>query len=88
MLFIIVQLPFSAKFFSPSLPPPKKSSTREREYLRADEVKAMIHAAKKMGRHGVRDSALVLLMFRHGLRSSELVALKWSQIDLVGGYKG
>jgi type 1 fimbriae regulatory protein FimB/type 1 fimbriae regulatory protein FimE len=25
-------------------------------------------------------------MFRHGLRTAELVALKWTQIDLVGGY--
>jgi integrase len=46
----------------------------------------MMSAAKKVGRHGVRDAAIILLMFRHGLRSAELVALKWSQIDLVGGY--
>lgn len=79
-------LPFSAKIFSPCLPPPSKSSTRERKYLRADEVNAIIRAAKKVGRHGVRDAAMILLMFRHGLRTAELVALKWSQIDLVGGY--
>jgi integrase len=46
----------------------------------------MIGAAKKVGRHGVRDAAIILLMFRHGLRTAELVALKWSQVDLVGGY--
>ena len=86
MLLLAAQLPFSAKFFSPSLPPPKKSSTREREYLRPDEINAMIRAAKKVGRHGVRDGAIILLMFRHGLRTAELVALKWTQIDLVGGY--
>ncbi len=51
MLQITVQLPFSAKFFSP---PPKKPSTREREYLLTSEINAMIHAAKKVGRHGVR----------------------------------
>lgn len=79
------QLLFSAKFSS-SVPPPKKSSTREREYLRPSEVQAMIDTAKKVGRHRVRDSALILLMFRHGLRTAELVALKWSQVDLVGGY--
>ena len=88
MLFFNVQLLFSAKLFSLSPPPPKKSSTREREYLRLSEVKAMIDAAKKVGRHGVRDSAIILLMFRHGLRTAELVALKWVQIDLVGGYIG
>ncbi len=86
MLPVTAQLPFSAKFFSPSLPPPKKSSTRERKYLRSPEVKAMIRAAKKIGRHGVRDGAIILLMFRHGLRTAELVALKWTEIDLVGGY--
>jgi hypothetical protein len=35
------QLPFSAKLFSP---PPKQPSTRDREYLRSPEVKAMIRA--------------------------------------------
>ena len=86
MLPVTAQLPFSAKLFSQNTPPPKKSSSREREYLRASEVKAMISAAKKVGRHRVRDSTIILLMFRHGLRTAELVALKWLQIDLVGGY--
>ena len=83
MLQTTAQLPFSAKLFSP---PPKKPSTREREYLRSPEVKAMIRAAKKVGRHGVRDGAIILLMFRHGLRTAELVALKWMQIYLADGY--
>ena len=83
MLQTTAQLPFSAKFFSP---PPKKPSTREREYLRSSEIKAMIRAAKKVGRHGIRDGGIILLMFRHGLRTAELVTLKWTQIDLVGGY--
>ena len=83
MLLFIAQLLFSAKLFSP---PPKQPSTREREYLRSSEVNAMIRAAKKVGRHGVRDGAIILLMFRHGLRTAELVALKWTQIDLAGGY--
>jgi integrase len=83
MLQTTAQVPFSAK---PCAPPPKKPSTRDREYLRSSEVKAMIRAAKKVGRHGVRDSTIILLMFRHGLRTAELVALKWTQIDLVGGY--
>ena len=82
MLQTTVQVPFSAKFF----PPPKKPSTRERKYLRSPEVKAMIRAAKKVGRHGIRDGAIILLMFRHGLRTAELVALKWTQIDLGSGY--
>ncbi len=79
------QLLFSAKL-TRSTPPPKQPSERDREYLRPYEVEAMIHAARQVGRHGVRDSAIILLMFRHGLRTAELVALKWSQIDLTGGY--
>jgi type 1 fimbriae regulatory protein FimB/type 1 fimbriae regulatory protein FimE len=86
MLSITIQHPFSAKIFSRNTPPSKKSSQREREYLRPSEVNAMIGAAQKVGRHGVRDGAIILLMFRHGLRTAELVALKWSQIDLGGGY--
>ena len=82
MLQTTAQVPFSAKFS----PPPKKPSTREREYLRSPEIKAMIRAAKKVGRHGIRDGGIILLMFRHGLRTAELVALKWTQIDLAGGY--
>jgi len=83
MLQITAQLPFSAKSCAP---PPKKPSTREREYLRSPEVKAMIRVAKKVGRHGIRDGGIILLMFRHGLRTAELVALKWTQIDLASGY--
>ena len=88
------QLPFSAKSQSRSTPPVKRSSAGEREYLRPSEVEAMISAARSVGRHGVRDAAMILLMFRHGLspsdtlreRTAELVALKWSQVDFSGGY--
>lgn len=86
MLSITPQLPFSAKIFSQNTPPPKKVSSRDREYLRPSEVQALIRATQKVGRHPVRDGAIILLMFRHGLRTAELVALKWSQIDLSGGY--
>ena len=72
MLILSSQLLFSAKLNSP---PIKQKSKREREYLRPDEVSAMIDAARQVGRHGVRDSAIILLMFRHGLRTAELVSL-------------
>ena len=45
----------------------------------------MIAAAKKVGRHELRDSTLILMAYRHGLRVSELVALRWSQIDFTSG---
>ncbi len=46
----------------------------------------MIKAARRVGRHGVRDATIILLMFRHGLRSAELVALKWLNVDLQRDY--
>jgi type 1 fimbriae regulatory protein FimE len=80
---------FSAK----SKPEPRSGPPRKqkhdpavREYLRPDEVDAMVQAARTSGRHRVRDAAIILLMFRHGLRTAELVALRWHQVDLKTGY--
>jgi integrase len=68
--------------------PPKKIPNleqRTREHLFPNEVAAMIKAAKQIGRHGHRDSTLILLAYRHGLRVSELVTLRWEQMDFTGG---
>jgi integrase len=80
---------FSAK--SPRVPrptPPRKKRRDDavRDYLRPDEVEAMVQAARKAGRHPVRDAAIIVMMFRHGLRTAELVALRWHQVDLKAGY--
>ena len=72
----------------PHTAPPKKVSNlkqRTREHLFPHEVAAMIKAAKQVGRHGHRDSTLILLAYRHGLRVSELVTLRWEQMDFTGG---
>ena len=58
---------------------------RSREHLLPGEVDQLLDAAKRTGRHGHRDYALVLLAYRHGLRVSELVALRWDQVDLQCG---
>lgn len=83
------QRSFSAKLQPKPRPaPPKKQKydSAAREYLRPDEVDAMVKAARKSGRHRVRDAAIILRMFRHGLRTAELVALRWQQVDLKAGY--
>jgi integrase len=83
------QRSFSAKLQPESRPGPprkKKLDPAGRDYLRPDEVEAMVQAARKSGRHRVRDAAIILLMFRHGLRTAELVALRWQQVDLKAGY--
>ena len=58
---------------------------RTRFHLLPSEVEAMLKAAKVVGRHGHRDRTLILLAYRHGLRISELVALRWEQVDFIGG---
>src|SRR5437016_13674326 len=83
------QRSFSAK--SPTIPlqgPPRKQrhDPSVRDYLRPDEVDAMVQAARKAGRHPVRDAAISLVMFRHGLRTAELIALRWQHMDLKTGY--
>lgn len=59
-----------------TLPPTKipNQDKRSREHLFPTEVAAMVSAAKKVGRHGLRDSTLILMAYRHGLRVSELVS--------------
>jgi len=68
-------------------PPPRMRNIdrRPREHLFPDEVERLIKAARNVGRHKHRDSAMILIMFRHALRVSELVALKWSQFDFREG---
>jgi site-specific recombinase XerD len=64
---------------------PKNSDRRIREHLTEHEIDKLIRATKKIGRHGNRDSTMILVAYRHGLRVSELLRLKWSQVDLYEG---
>jgi len=59
------------------------AATRTREYLTEAEIDRLIAAARKRGRYGARDAAMILLGYRHGLRVSELCALEWSQMDFA-----
>jgi type 1 fimbriae regulatory protein FimB/type 1 fimbriae regulatory protein FimE len=63
----------------------KNSEYRSREYLTPSETEKLFTAARKLGRHGARDAALLMMAYRHGLRVSELVSLRWDQIDLKQG---
>ena len=70
------------------LPPRKQLNfeRRSREFLNTAEIKQLCDAARKLGRHGSRDTTMILLAYRHGLRVSELVALRWDQVDLTQGF--
>ncbi len=68
--------------------PPKSiayDQKRPREYLTPHEIEELISVAKRRGRHGHRDSTMILMAFRHGLRVSELCALRWEQVDFDMG---
>jgi site-specific recombinase XerD len=56
-----------------------------RAYLTEHEVEQLCDAARKRGRYGHRDAAMITVAYRHGLRVSELVALRWDQVDLAAG---
>lgn len=64
---------------------PKNADVRSREHLTPEEVRELVNAAGKIGRHQHRDRTLILVMFRHGLRGSEAVDLRWDQIDFKAG---
>lgn len=72
---------------SDRMPPGRKpnSEMRAREYLTEGEVEKLCQAARKRGRYGARDAAMILIAYRHGLRVSELCGLRWSQVDLEAG---
>ena len=76
------QTPFSGKF------PPRKphnARVRPREYLTGEEVRRLMQAARRTGRHPHRDATLILISYRHALRVSEVVALRWDRVDLRHG---
>ena len=69
------------------VPPTRKKNKdlRPREYLTGSEIELLMKAARSIGRHGHRDSTLILVAYRHALRVSELTTLRWDSIDLEQG---
>jgi len=79
-----LQEPHASTVLGKVSPPRRRPDSRPRRHLTPSEVAALLRAARKCGRYGLRDELAVLLAYRHGLRAIELVGLRWSQVDLRG----
>jgi len=67
------------------MPHPSKGRRFPAEPLTADEVRALIAAVSGKGPLGVRNRALIALLWRSGLRITEALNLKPSDVDERGG---
>ena len=65
--------------------PAKKGRKLPPEPLTPEEVKALIRACSKRAITGVRNQALIVVLYRAGLRISEALALLPKDLDAKGG---
>jgi integrase/recombinase XerD len=63
-----------------------KSSLKLPDVLSVEEVRRLLNAPKSDRASGVRDAAMLELLYAAGLRVSELVGLKIQDVHLDGGY--
>ena len=73
------------KALSDDTSPTTESFTVARRYLTEQEVERLMDTARKVSRHGHRDTTMILVAYRHGLRASEVCDLQWHQIELSEG---
>jgi integrase/recombinase XerD len=62
-----------------------ESTRRDRDVLTDDEIKALIGACSNRAPTGVRNRALIAVMWRCGLRIGEALALVLKDVDLDNG---
>jgi site-specific recombinase XerD len=65
--------------------PANKGRKLPPEPLTPDEVKSLIRACSKRAVTGIRNQALIVVLYRAGLRISEALALTPSNLDAKGG---
>lgn len=65
--------------------PANKGQTYPAEVLTADEVRALLRACSNRAPTGVRNRALIVVLYRAGLRLSEALSLQPKDIDSAAG---
>lgn len=66
-------------------PPSHKGETLPVEVLTVDEARALIRQASTRAPTGIRNRALIVVLYRGGLRLAEALALKPADVDLAAG---
>jgi site-specific recombinase XerC len=65
--------------------PSNKGRTFPPEPLTADEVKSLIMACSNRAPTGIRNRALIVMLYRGGLRISEALALRPKDLNCIAG---
>ena len=73
--------PVTSPGYHSGRPAPNKGRTFPAEVLTGDEVRALIKASSNRAPTGIRNRALIVVMYRGGLRLGEALALKPKDVD-------
>jgi site-specific recombinase XerD len=65
--------------------PANKGKTYPPEVLTSDEVRGLIEACSSRAPTGIRNRALIVVMYRGGLRAGETLALRPKDVDTTAG---
>ena len=65
--------------------PANKGKTYPAEILTADEVRGLLAECSETSSLGMRDRALITVLYRAGLRCAEALALRLKDVDLATG---
>lgn len=65
----------------------KRGYSREIEFYEFEEVKAVLQAVDRSNRYGLRDYAILALMFNTGARAQEISDLKANDIELTKPFR-
>jgi integrase len=73
------------KGFNTGREPANKGKTYPPEILTSDEVRHLIQACSNKAPTGIRNRALIVVMYRGGLRAGETLALRPKDVDTTAG---